>query len=226
MYAAPNVATSSLLLDFVGHDAALYACRHWHYSRNLSLARNVYLGVWEAGKFAGAVVFGIGSGNATNGRGFGLRRAGEVAELTRVALRPGHAAPVSRVVAIALRLLRRQSPGLRLVISFADTGQGHHGGIYQAGGWIYTGDTAPDWEYWNGREWKHHRTMNSVGSVAGLPRRRWPPKHRYLMPLDPEMRARIAPLAKPYPRPKQAMADTPIGTAAGWHRPGRSALLG
>ena len=33
-----------------------------------------------------------------------------------------------------------------------------------------------------------------------------PGKHRYLMPLDDEMRAKIAPLAKPYPkRPKQAM---------------------
>jgi RNA processing factor Prp31 len=32
-------------------------------------------------------------------------------------------------------------------------------------------------------------------------------KHRYLMPLDDEMRKRIEPLRKPYPkRPKQAMA--------------------
>ena len=32
-------------------------------------------------------------------------------------------------------------------------------------------------------------------------------KHRYLMPLDKEMSAKIAPLAKPYPkRVKQAMA--------------------
>jgi hypothetical protein len=35
-----------------------------------------------------------------------------------------------------------------------------------------------------------------------------PGKHRYLMPLDDDMRARILPLAKPYPkRAKQAMTD-------------------
>jgi len=35
-----------------------------------------------------------------------------------------------------------------------------------------------------------------------------PGKHRYLMPLDTDMRARIMPFAKPYPkRAKQAMTD-------------------
>ncbi len=49
-----------------------------------------------------------------------------------------------------------------------------------------------------------------------------PGKHRYLMPLDPEMRAKILPLAQPYPkRPKQATPGT-TGEAAGQNRPGRS----
>jgi hypothetical protein len=35
-------------------------------------------------------------------------------------------------------------------------------------------------------------------------------KHRYLMPLDEDMRQRIMPLAKPYPkRVKQAMVENP-----------------
>ena len=42
------------------------------------------------------------------------------------------------------------------------------------------------------------------------------------MPLDDEMRAKILPLAQPYPkRPKQATAGS-TGTAAGQNRPGRS----
>ena len=49
-------------------------------------------------------------------------------------------------------------------------------------------------------------------------------KHRYLMPLDGEMRKQIEPLGKPYPkRPKQAMAGS-TGTAEGQHLPGRSTL--
>jgi hypothetical protein len=45
-------------------------------------------------------------------------------------------------------------------------------------------------------------------------------KHRYLLPLDAEMRARIAPLAKPYPkRVKQATDEHPLsgGGAAPTH---------
>jgi hypothetical protein len=188
-----------LKLDWCSHAAAKYAVEHWHYSRRLSKARNVYIGVWEGGSFVGAVVFGIGSGNVTNGRRYGLSRACEMAELTRVALGP-HQVQVSRVVAISLRMLREQSPGLRLVISMADPAQGHVGGIYQAGGWVYTGRTKPDVEYFFRGKWVHHRTATSRRSAAGLPSRPVPPKHRYLMPLDPDMRARILPLAQPYPK--------------------------
>lgn len=42
-------------------------------------------------------------------------------------------------MAIALKMLRRRCPGLRLVVSYAAGEQGHHGGIYQAGGWTYAG---------------------------------------------------------------------------------------
>ena len=208
-----GAAMSSLRLDWCSHEAAKYAVEHWHYSRSLSSARNVYVGVWEAGTFVGVVVFGIGSGDAvTNGARFGFDRHGAVAELTRVALSPQHVATVSRIVSIAIRMLRKQSPGLRLLISFADPKYGHHGGIYQAGGWVYTGTTKPDVQYRVQGVWVHHRTATSGGSVKGMPSRPLPPKHRYLMPLDDEMRQRIAPLARPYP--KKSPCATSIGSDA------------
>ena len=52
---------------------------------------------------------------------------------------PGLRHPTSQCVAVSLKLLRRQSPGLRLVVSYADAGQGHVGTIYQATGWLYLG---------------------------------------------------------------------------------------
>lgn len=199
-----------LKLDWCSRDAAKYAAEHWHYSRSLSSAKNVYIGVWENAQFIGVVVFGIGAGNATNGQRFGLSRTCEMAELTRVALR-NHEAPVSRIVAIAIRMLKKQSPGLRLLISMADPRQGHHGGIYQAGGWIYTGRTKPDVEYFLNGKWMHHRTATSAGSAKGLKSRPLPPKYRYLMPLDAEMRAQIAPLAKPYPKRAGSTASGAAG---------------
>jgi hypothetical protein len=217
-----------LRLDWCSHEAAKYAVEKWHYSGRLSKARNVYLGVWERSAFIGVVVFGIGSGNVTNGHRYGLARTSQVAELTRVALR-SHNAPVSRIVAIALRMLKRQSPGIRLVVSMADPAQGHVGAIYQAGGWLYTGQTKPDVEYFCNGQWVHHRTATSRRSAAGLPSRPVPPKHRYLMPLDAVMRAQLTPLAKPYPkrlpgRPRleSEAPGTPVGHEGAAMRPGGS----
>lgn len=193
---------SSLRLDWCSHAAAKYAVEHWHYSGTLSSAKNAYVGVWETGRFIGAVVFGIGAGAVTNGTRYGLARTCEMAELTRVAL-TSHQSPVTRIITIAARMLKKQSPGLRLLISMADPREGHHGGIYQGAGWIYTGHTASDYEYFMDGAWRHHRTVTSKRTLVGLPRRKTPPKHRYLLPLDEEIRARILPLSQPYPkRPK------------------------
>jgi hypothetical protein len=152
---------------------------------------------------------------------FGLAQT-EGCELTRVALRD-HVTPVSRVIAVALRFLRSQSPGLRLVVSFADPSAGHHGGIYQAGGWVYTGQQEPTQKYLAPDGKILHRRMVSADGNAfayGKKIKVWkfsdcqildqPGKHRYLMPLDDAMRAQVAPLSKPYPkRSKQATVGTP-----------------
>jgi hypothetical protein len=199
----------SLRLDWASGLAAKLACERWHYTRSMPSA-GVRIGVWENGSFIGAILFGIGAGRSTDGRKYGLARANEVAELVRVALKPGHQTPVSRCVAIAIRMLRKQSPDLRLLISFADTQQGHHGGIYQAGNWIYAGLTTGNRTYVVRGQRKHPKTVHSLGwkqNEAWLrlnvdPNARCeltPGKHRYLMPLDDEMRKVVAPLARPYP---------------------------
>ena len=47
----------------------------------------------------------------------------------------------------------------------------------------------------------HKRTANSLfGTIRGMEKSPLLWKHKYLMPLDAEMRAQIAPLAKPYPK--------------------------
>lgn len=204
-----NLLRPDLRLDWCSHTAAKYSVARWHYSQSLSSGKNVYIGVWEDGEFIGTVVFGLGSGNATNGERFGLSRCGQVAELTRVALSNDHRSEVSRIVGIAIRMLKKQSPGLRLVISFADPAQGHHGGIYQAGNWIFAGKTAADVEYRINGKWHHHRTATARMTAKGLPARKLPAKFRYLMPLDGTMRKTVEAMAQTYPkRAKQAMAAT------------------
>ena len=211
-----------LKLDWCSHAAAKYAVEHWHYSRSLPPPPHVRVGAWEDGTFIGLVLFSRGATPELL-RPYGLA-ADEGCELVRVAL-SAHATPVSRIVAVAMKFLRRQCPGLRLVVSFADPHEGHHGGIYQAGGWTCSGMTAPSVEYIgpDGKRW-HGRMVSPSGvkKVYGQLRRvlrpdqctrvERPGKHRYLMPLDDAMRAQIAPLAKPYPKRLCAVTSTPDGT--------------
>ena len=172
------------------------------------------VGVWEGGQFIGCVLFAWGA-NRNIGTPYGLRMT-EVAELVRVALRE-HAAPVSRIVAIALRMLRKQSPGLRLLVSYADPEQGHHGGVDQAGGWIYAGASKPQTVAVTPAGTMHKRTAHAkYGHAHGMIRGKMFWKHKYLIPLDDEMRAQVAPLSRPYPkRAGSADSGTPAHQAGG-----------
>ena len=207
---------ADLRIDWATHAAAKYAVETWHYSRVLPVPPLVKVGAWENEKFIGVVIFSRGATPSLMNP-FGLSQT-EGCELTRVALTK-HNAPVSRVVKLAIQFLKRNSPELRLIVSFADPSEGHHGGIYQAGNWIYNGQSAPSVEYIgpDGKRW-HARMVKKQGwtTVQGKRRKtltpdqctpvKKPGKHRYIMPLDADMKARIMPLAKPYPkRVKQAI---------------------
>lgn len=215
----------TLRLDWCSHEAATFACERWHYSRTLPKSKSVYVGVWERGVFIGVVVFSLGASTHL-GSPYGLAMF-QAAELTRVALRR-HETPVSRIVSVATGLLRKQSVGLRLLVSYADPYEGHHGGIYQAAGWLYVGKSSPDWAVIDkaGRRW-HSRICSTSGvkSQFGVRRKAMRPqdgtkiilpgKHKYLMPLDAEMRAKIAPLAKPYPKRERSRENAAPGVQPG-----------
>lgn len=202
---------ADLRIDWATYEAAKYACETWHYSKCLpaSLQKRVAIGAWENEKFVGVVVFGHGA-NPSIGSPYGLT-IHECVELTRIALKQGHLTPVSRIVRLALMFLNKSQPGIRLIVSYADQMQGHHGGVYQAGNWLYVGSMkgVPSLLY-KGKVWhaKALRTSfphlkHSDPAVQKVPAG---DKHKYLMPLDDEMRQRIMPLSKPYPkRAKQAI---------------------
>jgi len=193
-----------LRLDWCTHEAAKYAVENWHYSRSLPAGKSSKIGVWENGKFAGVVIFGRGA-NMNIAKPYNITQL-ECCELVRIALTT-HIAPVSRILSLAMKFLKTQSPGLRLIVSYADPEQGHHGGIYQAGNWIYTGKTkggTAQLKMANGKIFHKRSAMSKYGTCeAEKLNAVWTAnkeKHRYLMPLDDEMRKRIEPLRKPYPK--------------------------
>ena len=159
------------------------------------------IGVWEAGEFIGVILFGVGATRQLVQR-YGLKPE-QGCELVRVALTQ-HQNTVSRIVSIALRILKAEFQGLRLVVSFADPEHSHVGGIYQAGNWIYTGNSQASDEYIvNGKRYQGRSFRNNYKGLEHHPAVQvvqGSSKYRYVYPLDAEMRAKIQPLAKPYPK--------------------------
>lgn len=199
----------ALRLDWCSYDAARHAVERWHYSRTMPAGKTVKIGVWEADQFTGVIIFSRGA-NHHIGSEFGMTMT-ECCELTRVALRD-HAWPVTRMLAIALRMLKRQSPGVQAVISYADCDQDHHGGIYAGGGWLYLGQVqlnggTPRFlvrgRVMHGRSvhargWKQNRDWlrRYIDPQTELVYTRG--KHKYVWPFADGLRQQLAPLVRPY----------------------------
>lgn len=194
----------TLKLDWCSHEAAKYAVEHWHYSGTIPANKSNYIGVWENEKFIGVVIFGLGA-SPSLGKPYGLENFSFL-ELTRVALNK-HLTPVSRIVALAIKMVKAKNPGIKLLISFADPFHGHNGTIYQAMNWIFTGisDGGQMWELQDGtlvdpRRYNGHGHNKPTNVPYGAKLIKTPGKYRYLMPLDDIMRKQIEPLRKPYPK--------------------------
>lgn len=178
---------SFLELFFCTAKAARLSCQNWHYSGRSPVFKAVRIGVRENGKFIGVILFGQGA-SAHLAQSFGLKRT-EIAELTRIALRE-HKTPVSRMIRIAVNILKKQSPGIRLLVSFADPAHGHHGGIYQGSNWVYTGMSSGGDEWFFNGSWRHTTDMvkRFPKTYRYLPRRKASNKHRYCYVIDASLK--------------------------------------
>lgn len=191
---------TNLKIDWATHEAAKYACEHWHYTQKIPVNKLVKIGAWENDKFIGVIIFGMGA-SAVLHRQFNAEKF-EVCELVRVAL-TSHKSYVSKIMSLALKFLKKTNPKLKIVVSFADPQEGHHGGIYQAGNWIFTGTSSATKEYFFNGGWRHvtdvYKRLPSE-KIKALPVRKKLGKYRYVMPLDNTFRDQILLSAKPYPK--------------------------
>ena len=205
-------------MDWATYKSAKYAVEHWHYSKCMPNGKLTRIGVWEDNNFIGVVLFGRGACNHLLTQ-YGLKIT-EGCELVRVAL-DKHKTPVTKIISIAIKMLKKQAPKLKLIVSFADNRQKHLGKIYQAGNWIYTGCIHSTPEYYVDKKcihertlghkkgkWTHVRTINiniatgrmTKDVVKNLPKRDGGYRYRYLYPLDKDIKNKIEKLRKPYPK--------------------------
>jgi len=164
-----------------------YACLRYHYARTIPTSQ-VSFSCYEDDEFIGVIMYG-GGASPKLGRQYGLIQ-GEYLELVRVALNGKQKSPTSKFVALSMKLVKKQKPFLKLLISFADKSvQNHKGTIYYATNWVYDGISRANHLIINGRL-THPR---SAWTKYGKDKSKWPKdtqvaknleKHRFIYPLD------------------------------------------
>lgn len=141
----------------------------------------------------------------------------DVLELQRLVRINDFEQPLSKFVTWSLRWLKANT-SVPFAISYADTGQGHHGGIYQACGWKFVGTRESGHiGFDDGTRFIYGRSSNtmhgtrSVSKIAEIEPTWKPvfgePKHLYAFPLRQRLNAvlkRFGWEELPFPKPDAA----------------------
>ena len=109
----------------------------------------------------------------------GIENADKVYELNRFIINDNKKNIASFFIGKCLKLL----PKYLIIVSYADTSKNHHGYIYQATNWIYTGLSAKRTERYDvNNPNKHSKTVteNKNNNYQDLAVRQRPQKHRYI----------------------------------------------
>lgn len=137
-----------------------YACMNFHYAKRIPHGANIAYSVFnDYNEWCGVIVFGYPS---TNGvvKQFGIPN-GSILELRRVALNSKHGV-TSKALALAMKLLKKDCPLVKLLVSYSDKGQNHYGIIYQATNWHFVGESnSSGVEYLIDGKWMHSRWAKS-----------------------------------------------------------------
>ena len=191
-----------------------------HYARRMPPVSYAF-GAFRGAELIGVVTFGTPASAPLREGACGAEWIESVLELNRLCCENGKNV-ASLLVGRSLRLLPRPS----IVVSYADTAQGHIGYIYQATNFIYTGLSAKrtDWKI-KGREHLHGATIADE-SRGQENRAEWmrekygedfylqdrPRKHRYIYFCGDRrqvraMRAALKYKVEPYPKGESARYD-------------------
>jgi hypothetical protein len=183
-------------LEIASQKAVKYACMNFHYAKRIPSGANISYSVFnDNSEFCGVIIFGY---PATPNilPSFNLKN-GQVLELRRVALNSKHGL-TSKVLGIAMRLVKKSCPLLKVLVSYSDKGQNHFGTIYQATNWYFIDESKSSGiEYLINGKWVHSR--HGKGNVKRI----LPGKRKYIYPIDKTLVPLCISLSKPYPKKEQ-----------------------
>jgi hypothetical protein len=135
-----------------------------HYAKRIPQIMFAF-GLYEEDRLMGVVTYGIPASPSLCMGICGKEYSDKVLELNRVCLQNNDKNQASFLVANSIKLLPKPS----IIVSYADTGQGHIGYVYQATNFMYTGLSANrvDWTV-KGLEHKHSKTLSDGMTLESI----------------------------------------------------------
>jgi len=135
-----------------------------HYAKRIPQIMFAF-GLYEENQLVGVITYGIPASPALCMGICGKEYSDKVLELNRVCLLNNDKNQASFLVANSIKLL----PKPTIVVSYADTGKGHIGYVYQATNFLYTGLSANrvDWTV-KGLEHKHSKTLSDGMTLESI----------------------------------------------------------
>ena len=126
-----------------------------HYAKRWPPVSHAF-GLYRDLKLVGVVTYGVPSSSPLKQGIAGKEFSGDILELSRLCLKNNMKNEASMLVGRSLKMI----PENRIVVSFADTEQGHIGYAYQAANFIYCGlsEKRTDWKI-KGKEHLHGQTI-------------------------------------------------------------------
>lgn len=178
-----------------------YACKNFHYSKSIPTIQYAYNVYNNNNEWCGVIIYGGGANNNLS-KNFNLHN-GEILELERVALN-GKQEQTSKAVALSLKLLHKENPLVKVIVSYADHRQNHVGTIYKATNWLFLGiSKTSDTQYYYNGKWTHERTINSKKNKNYLkkilPKRKNSNKFKYIYCFDKFLKNKYQEQSKEYP---------------------------
>jgi len=179
--------------------AVKFAVHNYHYSKFASPRCYDYpIAVFnDKDEFCGVICYGRGA-HASMGKPYNLF-SGQYLELMRVALN-GKQESTSKAISLSIKMIKKNCPSVKLLISFADKRQGHTGVIYQATNWFFHKDIKTvGKEYYYKNKWTSGNFGKKIDKSI-LNKRDAGGRLKYIYPLKKEMVSLCKELSKPYPK--------------------------
>ena len=186
-----------MIIKTATREQVKYSCENYHYSKKTPPYIYAY-SFYNDKTFCGVITFGMCNRNGS--MRFHLLQ-GECLELNRCALN-GKQSCTSKCISLAIKQLKKDAKHVKLLVSYADSRQGHIGTIYQATNWYYDAASCCNPGYIINGKFVHRRTLQKydktrIKTVESVkPMIKW----RYYYPLSKDMIPLLEKIKKQYPK--------------------------